>query len=497
MSLAAKAAKIGKLSTIYMLSTIIVRGVGLFLLPIFTHYLDPGQMGIVTLAGQVMLPLTIVTQLGLWTSLKSHYFRTPESIRPVLVRTVFLGQLVQAGVICSLLSVVGIWTADWFLPNLPLNYWHVYCLWLMIVWGCFFRPWQRMASGLAQLHERAFTAVFLTISEACLRIGLGLLVVVCLGWRGFGRTGSITASMVIIGSIGLVVSWRYGRERFELPLFRKVVITGLAFVPSTLSIALTQTVNAWLLTDMVDVAAMGVYGVAIMFPQLIQMFLLAFGNAAFPTIARMMADGSQEIRRQQARLYTFVFLVLGAISLGVCLFASPAIRLLTDPAYHEAVYIAPILSLAWLAQSGYTIVSQPVFFKGGGLWFACANMASLLATVVLSLVLIPAYGIYGAAWAMVGGFTCRLIVISLIHLRLYRLPWEIRNIVMLLIVLLTLGAIDYLFANNISLIWSIAAKIALFISFPLLMMSTGVVRRSDWTSILQTMSRKKKGGDSK
>ena len=113
--------KIGRLSTIYMLGTIAPQVIGMLLLPVFTRFLPKEQMDIVTLALSIGGLLTIVLQLGLWSGLKSQYFQTPEAMRPQLVRTVLLGQIVQAALICSALSFAGFWIADSLLPKLPLQ----------------------------------------------------------------------------------------------------------------------------------------------------------------------------------------------------------------------------------------------------------------------------------------------------------------------------------------------------------------------------------------
>jgi len=425
MGLAQKVTKIGKLSTIYMLSTIIAQVVGLFLLPIFTRYLEPDQMGIIGLAAQVILPLSIVVQLGLWSSLKSHYFRTDKSVRPLMVRTVLLGQLVQTGLICSLLSLVGIWFSERFLPNLPLSSERVYCLWLMIVWGCFFQAWFRIATGLTQLHERAFTTVFLTLLQLFLRVGLGLFVVVYLGWKGFGRQSSIFATIVLTGAAAFVIVWRYGRGGFDFSLFKKILRTGLTFVPHGFAGVLALSVNGWLLNKLVSPAALGIYGIAVMFGQLIQMPLNSFGNAAFPTLARMMKDGSAEARRQQSRIYTLLIAGVAVLALGIVLFAPIAIILLTAPKYHESMYIVPILVLAWTFQGFYWIASNRVFYLGGGLWLATATVSSLGVGIALGFLLMPPYGMYGAAMAMVGTFVVRTMVILVIGERMYPVPWQL------------------------------------------------------------------------
>ena len=130
MNIQKSAFKIGKLSTIYMLGSILPKVLGLILLPVFTHYLVPEQFGIVRLALLIMQLMLILVQLGLWGGLKSHYFRTDQAVRPELVKTVLLGQVAQTGFLCMLLSISGVWLCQLLLPNLPLTPQKVFGLWL-------------------------------------------------------------------------------------------------------------------------------------------------------------------------------------------------------------------------------------------------------------------------------------------------------------------------------------------------------------------------------
>jgi len=482
MSLAKHVTKIGKLTSIYLGGSVLSQAIALFLLPVFTHYLPTDQMGIVNLAGRVMAPLAILIQLGLLSSLKSHYFRTDKPLRASLVRTTILGQIGQGTLMCALLSVAGIWLAGVFLPNLPLPRELVYGLWLMIVWGCFFHAIGQYAIGVSQLEEHAFTAVFLSYLRLFLRVGLGVFVVAALGWKGFGRYASIFLTAFLVAIVSLGVLRRYARGPFDPGLLKRTSRTGLTFIPSSLSGVLALTINAWLVNKMVSTASLGIYGIAIAFGQLIQMPLMTFGHAAYPTLAKLMSDGSPESRRQQSRLYTLLVAAIGALALGVVLFSPLAIRLLTSsahPEYRQAAPIVPILVLAWLFQGFYWISSNRVFFLGGGLWLATATGSSIVASIVFSLLLIPPFGVYGAAMAMVGCFLVRFVVVTIVGERLYRLPWQIVPIVLTVAGMGLMVGADLLLSPLMGLWAGLALKCALLLATLPLIWATGVVSRKE------------------
>lgn len=479
LPLSRSAVKIGKLSTIYTLGQLVPRLVGIVLLPIFTHYLKPEQMGIVTLAGRISGPLMVFVHLGLCNALQRLYFLTEEVLRPKLVRTVLLGQVVQAVVICTLLSVGGIWLADVLLPNLPLGPGYLFGLWLMIVWGCFFGAWLQFGVAMAQLLERAGLSVGMTSSRYLVQAGLGVAAVAGLGWKGFGRQGTIFLATALVAIATLPVVWRCGRGGFDFSLFKRVFRSGLTFVPNSLSGLLGLALNAWLLNSMASSAALGTYAVAVLFPQLMQIPYNSLISAAYPTLAKLMGDGGKEARRQQSRLYTLLITGNVGIALGVALFVPIAIQILTDPSYHEAARVAPILVMAWLLLGLSVIVGQTVFVVGGGLWLSAATVASVIVNVALCLALIPRYGIYGAAWAMFGGFAARLVVSAWVSCYLYRLPWELTKILRAIGCAGALAIADRWLSPGLSLAGAIALKTALLTAMVPALWGLGVVSTAE------------------
>ena len=491
MGLEQKAARIGKLSAIYAMGSIAKHLIAMLLLPVFTSYLVPAQMGILGLAGRVIGPVAILIQAGLWSALKIRYFQTEESQRPLLVRTVLIGQVVQMGVFCSLLSLGGIWAAGHLLPNLPLSAPKVVSLWLMVVWSCFFSALIRMASGLSELHERALTSVGINLFQFLVQTVLGIVVVVWLGWQGFGRQSMIFLAMAVTGVLALRIIWRYGKGGFDSALFRKILRVGLTFVPHGLAGVLALAINGWLLNKLVSPAALGIYGIALSFASLLQLPLHSFGNAAYPTLAKLMADGGQESRRQQSRLYTLLIAGIAALSLGITLFAPVAIRILTVPAYHEAVSIVPILVLAWLLQGLYWLTANRVSYFSGGLWLATATVFSLAASVALGFVLIPPFGAHGAAMALAGCFFIRFLVVAVVGGRIYPLPWQFRAIVGTIVGVVLLAVADVLLSPWLGIVPALLVKTAFLAAVIPLMRIVGVASGSEmkrgWQLVLAKM----------
>jgi O-antigen/teichoic acid export membrane protein len=234
---------------------------------------------------------------------------------------------------------------------------------------------------------------------------------------------------MIVAVFAARLVWRYGSGPFDRAMAADTLRTGITFVPHQLSDNLMLSTNAWMLNSFYSTAALGVYGVATSFAILIQLPLLNFGDAAYPTLSRLMREGGRENQRQQARIYTLMLLLVVVLLLGQQLLSTLGIRVLTNPSYHEAALVVPILIFAWSFQALYAIVVQPVFYFGGGFWLSTATVTSIVVSAGVGYWAIPEYGMYGAAWSMAVGFAAKFVVAAAASTYLYPLPWEISKIV--------------------------------------------------------------------
>jgi hypothetical protein len=145
---------------------------------------------------------------------------------------------------------------------------------------------------------------------------------------------------------------------------------------------------------------------------------------------------------------------------------------LTNPAYHEAAQVVPILIFAWLFQAFYAIVVQPVFYFGGGLWLSTATISSIIVSVGVGIVSIPEYGMYGAAWSMAAGFAAKFVVAATASTYLYRLPWELAKISLALACALLVAWIDWAYVDG----WRDVVNVA--------NQSAGFWQRVEWLNLI-------------
>lgn len=494
MAIKTSVKKIGKLSAIYLAGAATPKVTGLFLLPIFTHYLVPEQFGIVKLALQISQLLAVFVQLGTPASLKSSYFRVAEAERAGFVKATYIGQLFHGALSCLVLSAIGYFFSDALLPNLPLEHKLLFPLWLLIVWSSFLGGFQKLGVSLAQIEERAWLSVSVDVTRYMAQDLAGVLVVVLLGWQGFGRQVTVIFGLAVAAVLALRLLVRSGRAPFAWSTYADLLRRGLTFVPHSLAGVLSLTVNTWILNKLASTAEVGIYGIAVQFAQFLEMPLFSLGNAAYPTLAKLMNDGGPEARREQSRLYTLT--IVGAAGLALCIsvLAPVAIDLLADEKFHGAKLLTTVLVAGFFFQGLYIIGSHVVFYFGGGLTLSTATASSVVANGALCLLLVPRYGMLGAAYAMVGSFVLRAAIVIAVGRRLYSLPWEVGPIVRATLAIAAVAAADVLATAGLGLVPGLLVKVALLASVVPLLLGMRVITVKEIRELGRLIQRHFPGG---
>ncbi|PSP92871.1 flippase [Halobacteriales archaeon QS_4_62_28] len=228
---------------------------------------------------------------------------------------------------------------------------------------------------------------------------------------GYGIEGALSGyiiSYAVGGTVGIFVMYTELYERHDIsPEQEADVSSGIL----RYSVPLTFTMSASVINSRTDTVLLGVFQgpVAIAYYTLgkqISDFLItparSLGFAVSPTYGEQKAN---ENLQQAARLYeqSFIYTILlyGPAAAGVVLVANPTIELIFGAKYHGAGPVLQIFSIFVVFRALDTTTSDALDFLGRARSRAIAKGGSAVCNVVLNLLLIPRFGVIGAAVATV------------------------------------------------------------------------------------------------
>ncbi len=253
---------------------------------------------------------------------------------------------------------------------------------------------------------------------ASLQFFNGLLVLLSafllVGYFGMGVQGASLAyllAMLIIGILGFVIL-RHGyphvfRARISItkPLVKKLSLFALpVFLAGIASLVITYT-DTLMIAVFRTLPEVGYYQAAQPTARLLWYFPGALTTVLFPMVSELWAKKKKKLVSSALHFLTkFSFVLIIPVALVFITFPKILISLLFGPAYLAGATVLQILGVTAIVYIPFLILSRTM--AGIGKPIVVAKVVALMAGLNLAgnLVLIPAYGIEGAAAATLISF---------------------------------------------------------------------------------------------
>jgi O-antigen/teichoic acid export membrane protein len=233
-----------------------------------------------------------------------------------------------------------------------------------------------------------------------------------LAWLGFGSraplVGLLIASVLAWLLFGLR-SWRGVRVRWPAPeVLREYAAYGLPLMATFALGWIISSSDRFLIAWFMNEAATGVYSVGYDLAQQTLGFALAIINtAAYPLALRQLArDGEAAATIQLNRNGDLIFSFALAGAAGLIALSPLIVDIFVGQAFREgAREVLPWIAAA-AAVAGIKAFHLDLAFQMArrSRWQAITSVVAAAANIALNVLLIPRYGILGAAWATLAAF---------------------------------------------------------------------------------------------
>lgn len=244
----------------------------------------------------------------------------------------------------------------------------------------------------------------ITLAQAVLPLPL-IGIAIALGGGVSAAILATVAAAVLLFVVVLVNVWRsIGIAwRMKLPNVRALFSYGLRVHPANVLGYLGYRLDVFLVDGYRGAAAVGLYGAGVVIAEGLWMPSQAVSTALFPTIA---AEKSESARRAITPFVTRSTLWLTAILGGILvLVAGPAVELLYSSRFSASAAVVRILVPGVVLFSAARVLGNDLAARGRPLVNSVIAGASVICNIALNVVLIPRYGINGAAWASTASYS--------------------------------------------------------------------------------------------
>jgi O-antigen/teichoic acid export membrane protein len=421
--LGAQLRRLGRHSLIYGLGGLVSRILAVFLLPLYTAYLDPDDLGKVGVLLALNAVLVTILRGGVQSAFFRFYFDEKDARAKLrVVRTSFWFTMTAATVGLVLGWLLAPWIAD--LLSMDGETW--------LVRAQFVGLWAQMnyeqLTALFRVEERSTHYLYASLANIALTIGATVLLVVVWEEGPLGViAGNFTGTLLVYVALLAYRREQLGLE-FDRPLFHAMERFGLPLVPSALALIAVNFSDRFLIAHLASLDEVGRYELGVRIASAMVLLLTAF-RQAWPAFAYSI-DDETEARRTYGFVLTYLVALASWVALALGLLAPWLVQVLapSNEAFWEGERVVAPLAFAAALFAGYVVVSIGVgrARRTGFNWVITG--AAAVVNVALNLVLIPAYGMEGAAAATVASFVVLFVGMSAWAQHIYPVPYQWRRV---------------------------------------------------------------------
>ncbi len=380
-------------SAVYLAGSVVI-GLGNFvLIPLYTRYLAPAEFGVYALVDVLILILVTVTQLGLGVSYLKWFADLGETQRGTILVSSLVSGLSAALLGGGLLSiaVAGPMGERWLqTADRGFAWTLVLIVALENVQGLF------LSDLRARRKSVAFSASAVIRLLAIVGASLWFIVGQKQGVAGvfLGRLVGDGVSVLVLATFSL----RSTRLGFAWPVVGSMVRYGLPLTWSALMGMLLDASGRYFLSHYSTMEQVGFYGAAIKIANVFQMlvnqpFGVAWGGLMFQIVKWPNA------RLVYSKILAYVFVLSLVIAFILVLFTPTLFAIFATAAYAPAMVVFPLILLVRAINIMEYPMAIGIYLAGRTKWFVLIYLVGVVINVLVNYLLVPTYGMFGAAWA--------------------------------------------------------------------------------------------------
>jgi O-antigen/teichoic acid export membrane protein len=407
-------------SIIYGVGSVLVRGVSLFVLPLYTRFLSPSEYGTVALGTTLTALLSIVFPLGLQNAIGPFFYsEKSETERKRRCGTIWLTMVIAALVLAVLLDQLG---APLFTALFPKLSYSPFVR--LAIWTAFLNVFALFPLNVAQIRERAGEYVFLTGASVIVTVAFVVVFVVFLHKGAYGyMLGALLANSVLAVPF-IFLAMRESILRIDRRKLRPVLGFSLPLIVHGIASWALSLSDRAILQRYVSLFDLGVYSVGYQIGSVMIMIGMAIANAWNPFLFRRAAEAGESAKPGLSKLVTYFTMTIAVIAVFLCLFAREIIDLLSSQSFHAAYSIVPIVVAAYFWNSLYVVPAGFLLLEKKTNYLPIATVIAGILNVTLNFLFVPRFGIIAAAWSTFWAFLVLFLIVWLVALRTYPFPYE-------------------------------------------------------------------------
>jgi len=462
-----------KHATIYGLGNVLGKVVGFVMIPFYTHYLKPADYGTLELLDLSLTLTTLILTMWLNASLVRHYNdfadrrNQNEAVSTILIFAFAVGVIV---------TCAGIRFAR-PLAALILNDSDLYRYVVLESWAFLLSTLNVVCISYLRARQRSSLVVGTGLVSLFLSLLLNIYFIAILHIGVLGVLYSNLISSVLITLPLTVQTIRQVQLRFSLQKLRGIISFGTPLIITSAAAFTLNFSDRFFLRHFSTISDVGLYALGYKFGFMLSLLVVQPFDMIWQ--ARIYEIAKQEnVGATFARLFEYYCFVLAATGLALSICIKEILSVLTTPEFHMAYRVVPVVALAYVFQGANRFFLAGAYIAKKTMPLGPVGLISASTNIGLNLLLIPRFGMMGAAWATAISFCIMSALSYAVSQRVFPIPYVFSRVTGAI----CLAVLIYLLSNVLALTsvsLQVVVKLTLLAAFPAVLFSVGFFNKDE------------------
>lgn len=452
---------IAKHSLIYGAADFISRGIGFFMIPLYTHYLSPADYGTLEILDLISYVISLFLAMGIAQSMFRFYYEYEDKETRAKVISVSLITLWVVTLTVLAILLLSSRQISILVFKSPDYYRMLYVVFITLVMHLS----NEIPSGLLRIEQRSVLYVTVNLIKLVLALTLNIVLLAKfhMGIMGILISGLVVAMLNC--TFLLIYTLRKIKLTYSFKILKELLRYGIPIMWSWFGMFILHFGDRFILQRLMSLSDVGIYSLAYKFGYMPNFLILyPFQMIWSPRQFDLMKE--PDAPKIYSTIFTYFMFAQIFAGLGVLVMIKDVIITIADPQFHEAYkYVVSIL-LGYIAYGIFQYMQLGILVHKKTRIIAILTLLAAALNVGCNFVLVPAIGIWGAALATFISWAFLAVCVYFPAQRLYHIPFDFIRIGKMVMTAAVIYAIAGL-VNPTNIIISMILKFALACTFPI------------------------------
>lgn len=483
-----KLKELSKDTAVYGISTIVGRFLGFLLIPFYTNVLSTAEFGIYSYIYAFLGFFNVVYIYGMDAAFMKYHSLAEESEKKETFSTPFLFVVFTSLILSAFFFLFSIQISG--LLQIQNEYKHLINYFSLIL---LFDAIVLIPFANLRLQRKAKKFAAIKLINILLNLGLNFVLILYY-WMGVegifisNVVASAATFLILIPDIFTNLSFSIVSKKLKTMLK-----FALPYLPASFAAMMVQVIDVPIVRFLTNDDTLGIYRanykLGIFMMLVVSMFQYAW-QPFFLTNAK-----EKDAKEIFAKVLTLFVVAASLLWVALSLFIDDIAafeflpgRSLIGKEFLSGVHIVPIILLGYLFFGMYINFQAGLYIEEKTKYFPLVTGLGAAANVIVNFLLIPVWGIYGAAVATLVSYLVMAVGLFIVTQRFYKINYEYSKIIKTLVLILIIGyTYYYLFLLGILLF---LYKILLLIFFILSLFGLNIIQKGEIKKTLNAVLKK-------